>query len=411
MHAGAEAPVAWLQRSCLQHMARGPKSNKFVPSLEPGQSRALDGALRSTWNLGANFIIGWRSQPKGIQLLYLPSHGLPEVGKNHPHLLGPERRVASERQMDSLVEAGCKYRDVELPFEIPLGPAVERQIDEMLRYYTVTQCECRAVSLFDIVNFSMHSAFDQITQLNMLTHYVNTAAARCQKLDMPIDLRMSTTGDGFYLWNREEGLAADLALYTVTMLALFYDSAAQRVARSASVPHLRCCLHFGRHFELFQPFGGTGGVNDFIVGEVTISLARMTSTALPRQTLIGSYVRRIGDADKEWRGVIGGENIDTPSFIALAQGHLDKLVGLKAAGGQIAGIKAYLTGHRVSDSEFSIKRYCVVDKHGLEHRCFNAKFNVATESGDIIHVGLLDSELDSFNALHEESNDIRVRVV
>jgi hypothetical protein len=393
-------------------MARSTKSSKFAQALEADQRRALDGALRSTWNLGANFIIGWRSRPKGIQLLYLPSHGLPDVGKNHPHLLGSERRVASERQMSGLVEAGCKLRDVDLPFDIPLGPAIEHQIDEMLRYYTVTQCECRAVSLFDIVNFSMHSAFDQITQLNMLTHYVNTAAARCQKLEMPIDLRMSTTGDGFYLWNRETGLAADLALYSVTMLALFYNSAAHRVARTASVPHLRCCLHFGRHFELFQPFGGRSGVNDFIVGEVTISLARMISTALPRQTLIGSYFRRIGDADKEWRAIIGGDNIDTPSFIVLAQSYLDKLAGLKTtAGDEIAGIKAYLTGNQVSDSEFSIKRYCVVDKHGLEHRCFNAKFNVATASGDTVHVGLLDSELESFNTEHEESNDIRVRVV
>ena len=70
-----------------------------------------------------------------------------------------------------------------------------------------------------------------------------------------------------------------------------------------------------------------------------------------------------------------------------------------------------MTGNQVSDSEFSIKRYCVVDKHGLEHRCFNAKFNVATASGDTVHVGLLDSELESFNTKHEESNDIRVRVV
>ena len=53
----------------------------------------------------------------------------------------------------------------------------------------------------------------------------------------------------------------------------------------------------------------------------------------------------------------------------------------------------------------------MVDKHALEHRCFNAKVNVTSDSGDVVHVGLLDEELGPFDAEHAEAGDIRVRVV
>ncbi len=380
-------------------------------ALSPGDRKALDGVLRKLWNLGANFIIGWRPIPNGIKLVYLPSQALTRAAKSYPDIFDPARQITADERLDALSDAGCLSSDVALPFKIPRGGVAGRQVDALLRYYTVTERRNRAVSLFDIVNFSMYSAFDQIAQLTILSHYINSAAAQCKKLEMPIDLATSTTGDGFYLWNRIDGIDADMALYCVTMLALYHNYAARQIRKTESVPHLRVSLCFGPSFEYFQATGGASGFSSYIVGDVTISLARILDRALSRQVLIGSQARELGDNDSHWRELLGASTIDTPTFVALAQSRLEKLVGLPGPGGKIAEIKSYLTGRQVSENEFSIRRYCVVDKHALEHRCFNAKFNVTNDSGDVVQVGLLNEELGAFDAEHAESGDIRVRVV
>ena len=309
------------------------------------------------------------------------------------------------------MQAGCRSSDVSLPFAIPKTADAAGQINKLLRYYTVTQCRSRAVTLFDIVNFSMYSAFDQITQLTILSHYINSAAAQCRKLDLPIDLALSTTGDGFYVWNRKEGLEADMALYATTMLALYHNYAARQLAKTESVPQLRTCVNFGAPFEYFQAAGGASGFSNYIVGEVTISLARILDIALSRQVLIGSQVRELDERDQEWRELLGASSIDTPTFVAVAQSRLEKLVGLAGPGGKISEVKSYLTGDRIIDVEYAINRYCVEDKHALEHRCFNAKFNVTIETGEVVHVGLMNSELGAFNKKYAEEGGIRVRVV
>ena len=373
--------------------------------LSPADGKELDQALRKVWCLGANVIVGWRALPSGIQLLYLPGHALAEVAKAHPDLLEIHRQVTSDEQFAALIESGCLSTDLSLSFELPEAAA----IDELLRHYTITHCRCRAVALFDIVSFSLFSRFQQVAQLNMLTHYINLAASHCQHVGMPIDLSISTTGDGFYAWNRNEGLAADLALYHTTMLALAYNAAARQLAETESQPKLRCGIHFGSHYEYYQAFGGRPDFSGFIVGDVTIDLARQVSAALANQLLIGSHTRHLSDAERIWIDRIGGRNVDTPTFVALAQHGVGKLIGIPLPGGEITGAKAYLTGHQSSANEFSIKKYCVTDKHGLEHRCFNAKFNVRRALGDDIFVGLLDKELDAFDATHLEPEDIWVR--
>ncbi len=387
-------------------------ARRTASSLSSKNLRELDFALRKIWSYGANVIVGWRALPLGIQLIHLHSYALPAAAKRHPDLLDPQRCVTSKDRYESLLAAGCKVSDTALSFALPdSGPAAEH-IDDLLRYYTVTVCDCRAVALFDMVNFSLYSTFEQITLINILSHYINSAALQCQRHGMPIELSMSTTGDGFYVWNRKEGLAADLTLYALTMLALVYNNTARRRARTASVPQLRCGIHFGSHFEYYQAHGDPPDVHGFIVGDVTISLARMMSAAQANQTIIGSYVRELGEDDSEWRETIDSSAMDTPSFVALAQSRLNDLVGVPVPGGKIATIKAYLTGDRLSEDEFSIKRYRVVDKHGIEHKCFNAKLTVTdTSGGGDVYVGLMDKDLGVFDRLHVAAEDIRVRLV
>jgi hypothetical protein len=186
-----------------------------------------------------------------------------------------------------------------------------------------------------------------------------------------------------------------VALYTVTMLALIYNYAALGVARNAAVPNLRCCVAFGEHYEYFQHRADARDPLCFIVGDVTIELARMMTAAVDNQILIGSHRRRAKD----------GCIIDTPAFVERAQTGLDRLIGTHVPGGEIAAIKSYLTGDRSMDDDFTVKRYSVVDKHDQHHRLFNAKLNVTDRSGKEVFIGCLDRDLEGFDALAADGAD------
>ena len=226
------------------------------------------------------------------------------------------------------------------------------------------------------MNFSIHSPFEQITQVSVLSHYVRLAARRCEALGMPRDLCMSTTGDGFYIWNASEGLDADVALFCTAMLSLAYSTSARDLTETQSVPRLRCGIHFGNHYEYFQTASSTTNAGSYIIGNVTIDLARLLSKARQDQLLIGAYTRELGESEAELKKTYGIAKIETPAFMAYAQQQFAKFVGLPIPGGKIAGVKAYLTGSQATDNIFSIKKYYVGDKHGIEHPCYNGKFNV-----------------------------------
>ena len=335
--------------------------------LPAADRRALDIELLKVWRRGANVIIGWRLAAFGIRVLYLSSYDLPLWEQRRPDLLKYDRFIKTDEEFAKILEEGCKEGALEMANSFSDTEGVHAAINDVIRYYSVTHFECRAVTLYDVVGFSVHSPFEQITQISALSYYINLAGQRFKSLGMPIELCMSTTGDGYYIWNRNVGLLADIALYVVSLLALAYNSAARDLADTESVPRLRCAIHFGAHYEHYQPTGDRVDRNGYIIGDVTINLARLISEARASQLLVGSYVRHLRDLDAEWREQLGVATVDTPVFMSLAQIELAKLVGLPIPGGKIETVKAYFTGPRISESEFSIRKYFVMDKHGLEH--------------------------------------------
>lgn len=375
------------------------------------QSALIDG-FESVWDLGANFIVGWRPANNGIVLFHLPCHALSNVAVRHSNLLTGDRRVNSDEKLEILVKNGCSSTDVELPGANADDDTLIQEINDTLRRYSVSHSECRAVALFDVVNFSVRATFDQIAQINFLAYCINLAAAHLNGKGFPIDVRTSTTGDGFYLWNRNEGFLADQSIYLVTALALTAcNSAHDTLGPSRGIPDLRCCIGFGNHFEYSQARGLAADAREYIVGEVTIDLARLISLALPRQVLIGNYVRALGEDDAQLREALGMDAVDTPTFVALSQGLADRVQGAALPGGAVvSSANAYLTGATVSENEYTIKKYSVADKHGLNHRCFNFKFNVIDDRGRNVWTGVQDSDLKDFKARHLDDEDIHIRI-
>lgn len=352
----------------------------------------LERGLSKIFAHGANIVIGWHLAAHGIKVLHLPSYALSATPGFSAAGLKATKYVKTEAEFHRLSQTGAKVSNIKLSFDIPNDAKTISAVDRLMRRFSITHQPLRCVSLFDIVGFSKYEPFDRITLITMLSHHITVAAEKCRQLELPAEVNMTTTGDGFYVWNDRTGLGADVALYVVTMLTLIYNYAALAVVRAAAVPNLRCCIGFGEHFEYYQHGTNARYPQSFIVGDVTINLARMMSAAIDNQILIGSHRRTTKD----------GRVIDTPGFVKFAQSGLKRLVEMQIPGGKIADIKSYLTGERLMDNDFTIKRDSVVDKHDLRHSCFNAKLNVTDESGDTIQIGCLDHELEGFSTFADD---------
>ncbi len=353
----------------------------------------LERSLKKIFVHGANLIVGWHLAAHGIKVLHLPSYALSATPGFSAESLQPSKFVRTEAEFHRLSNIGAKVSSIPLSFDVPREANMIAAIDRVMRRYSIAHYPWRCISLFDMVGFSKYDPFDKITLITMLSHHITVAAEKCRQLELPVEVSMTTTGDGFYVWNDHVGFGADVALYTVTMLTLIYNYAALGVARNAAVPNLRCCVGFGEHYEYFQHRANARDPLCFIVGDVTIELARMMSAAADNQILIGSHRRPAKS----------GRIIDTPGFVKLAQSGLDRLIGVQVPGGEIAGIKSYLTGERSMDDDYTVKQYSVVDKHDRRHTCFNAKLNVTDASGREVHIGCPDRDLDGFAALESES--------
>ncbi len=375
--------------------------------LSAASLRELDAGLGKVSQLGANVITAWRRVPGGLQVVFVPSYQVPAVARRNPRILQLDRELRSEAEVAPLLAAGC--REVPIRLALPSGPEISAAVNGAIRAYSITHFECRAIALFDIVSFSLYQPVEQTVLVNVLAHYIRLAGHHCRALGMPSQLRMTTTGDGFYVWNAHYGVGGDVALFCAIVLALSYTYAARSIAdgEALTVPRLRCGVHFGSHYEFYQ--GGSVGadVGGYVVGEVTINLARLVSKARPGHFLVGAYNRMIQDGDAtDWPQLSGLHSIDTLMFMALAQDAIGKLVGTPFPGGSLQSASVFFTGPRVSDNSFRIRKYYVKDKHGLVHGCYNARVAVKSANGTEIGFGLRDDELGQFESTFDEAEDI-----
>jgi hypothetical protein len=284
-----------------------------------------------------------------------------------------------------------------IPLRQPLsGNPVETQIiEKMIRRYGINYVASRAVTLFDIVGFSLLTPFEQMTQLNSLAYSLNSAHAKMLELDVDINFARSSSGDGFYIWNRDQGIDANVNLYHFMHLVLADNAIARSKAMANSVPRLRACFHVGSCYEFHQAEGLNPTMHDFIVGDVTIELARMIEAAMPGQILVGDFMADLSDQiNVESDSQI---NLDAVRFLQRAQKNIAKLNGLVLSGERVTAIKCYLTGEQLANGEFNIRLLNIKDKHGLTRSAYNAKINIYRDTAKPILLGIEDQKLTIVN--------------
>lgn len=365
----------------------------------------LEKSLHQHWSLGQNNILSWAPHDNGLLILVVPHYAIAEYtavgnGGQAPRvspvfiteLISGDRQL-SRQQMQKV----ARLLDVEPKF-VPLRQAlsahsVETQIiEKMIRRYGINYVASRAVTLFDIVGFSLLTPFEQMTQLNSLSYSLNSAHAKMLEQDVGINFARSSSGDGFYVWNRDDGLEANVNLYHFMHIVLADNAIARSKTSSKAVPRLRACFHVGSCYEFHQAEGLNPTMHDFIVGDVTIELARMIEAALPGQILVGEFLADLqGNEVKDHSQTQA--HIDAVTFLERAQGNLAKLSGMEFSGERVTAIKCYLTGENMGGGQFNIRRLLIKDKHGLSRIAYNAKVNIYRETAQPILLGIEDRKL------------------
>ncbi|MBT8101825.1 MAG: hypothetical protein KJO95_02585 [Gammaproteobacteria bacterium] len=365
----------------------------------------LEKCLHGHWSLGQNNILSWSPVDEGVSILVVPHYAIAEYtspqADGRPPTLSPRfitELISGDRQLSvTQMQKVARLLQVE-PIHVPLrqpltGSRVETQIiEKMIQRYGINYVASRAVTLFDIVGFGLLTPFEQMTQLNSLSYSLNSAHAKMLEQNVDLNFARSSSGDGFYIWNRDDGLEASVNLYHLMHIVLADNAIARSKSASKAVPRLRACFHVGSCYEFHQADGLNPTLHDFIVGDVTVELARMIDGALPGQILVGDFMADI-DEDLEKDENYVDPNIDAVTFLQRAQGNLSRLSGMELSGERVTAIKCYLTGENIGDGKFNIRRLTIKDKHGLSRVAFNAKVNIYRETARPILLGIQDRKL------------------
>ena len=376
----------------------------------------LDRALHALWRLGRNIVLCWAPRRRGIEVLVVPFHIVPDFATTEKQvekkgrgrrpvkiverpiglieeLITGSKRVTLKRCREVGKKFGFDSIYIDLPF-VCGRDLTSLMIDSLVHRYGISYVEDRAVALFDIVNFTLFSPLEQVTQLNSLSYSVNSAHSKMLSRQMDVSFARTTTGDGFYVWNRDRSVQANVNLYHFMHLVMADNAIARAKATNNSTPLLRTCFHVGGHYEFYQSEALSPTIYSYIVGDVTIELARMIEQARPGQVIVGEFQVPMPDMDT---GVVS--KIDSIKFIEKTQKTLSSLKGLILSGDEIESIKCYLTGEKQANGKFNIKRYRIADKHGRTRDVFNAKINIYRIKAEPIFLGTQDTELAEFQAV------------
>lgn len=361
----------------------------------------LDDMLFDAWNLGDNIFLAWTRDHTEHRFLATRHYALIEalaagnapagtVGGTEAFInktLSASKFVTPpqfERIREALGNAAQVLRVNLLAPEAPAPALVTRLVTR----YGVTLVSERAVVLLDIVGFSLRSPLEQMAMLNSVSYSVNSAHRKLLSKDIQISFARTTTGDGFYIWNRAKTMQANLALYKLMMLILADNAVAHRKAKTFPVPRLRAAFHIGEHYEFYQVEALNPTTFAYIVGNVTIELARMIAKAIPGQIVIGDFNIELHDEKTDEILRYG-----TREFVDKTAATLDELAGLAVGNQPIEKIRCYLTGQSTANGGFRINQYKIQDKHGLDRIVYNAKINLHRTQAEPIFLGIQHADL------------------
>jgi hypothetical protein len=122
---------------------------------------------------------------------------------------------------------------------------------------------------------------------------------------------------------------------------------------------------------------------DYIVGDMTFSLARLIEKARPKQVLIGAFEDTSGEAHTAKNRV---------EFIEKIRRLIRKFHGVSLGNTPISDLNLSLTGApkvagQGQAGQAVPKRYTITDKHGIEHDAYNVRIAVERSGALPLYLG------------------------
>lgn len=362
----------------------GVKPESTISIVQRGNLKTLERALRKQWRLGQNIVLCWSADEHGVLVIFVPHYFLGNYCARLDE--GPD----NEAFIRELISGQRRKRRKELfaiaerldtaPGFIKLdAPLVEEEpviggVEQLIKRYGLSYVSDRAVLLFDIADFALSTPFQQASQLNSLSYSLNSAYNKLLTKGIEVNFSRTTTGDGYYVWNRDLGPEANRNLLFFMLLVVADNAAARAASRGNTVPVIRTGYHIGSHYELYQAEGVNPTIHSYIVGDVTIELSRMLDLAMPGQILIGHFECSLPAAVEGVTELPG--RVLAPVFISHCRHTLAALNGVQLAGKSIAHISCQLTGARDPGDRRAARRFIIIDKHGLSRHAYNLETGI-----------------------------------
>lgn len=379
-----------------------------ISIVQRGNLKALETTLRRQWRMGQNIVLCWSADERGVLVILVPHYFLGNYcavtdgpdGSEHSNegfiraLISGVRRKTREElfSVSKRLDVAPTFIKLEtrLAEELPVIDAVE----QIIRRYGLSYVDSRAVLLFDIVDFSLHTPFEQASQLNSLSYSLNSAYNKLSAQGVEVNFSRTTTGDGYYIWNRDLGAHANRNLFLFMLLVVADNAVARAASKGNTAPVVRTGYHIGGHYEMYLAEGVNPSGFSYIVGDVTIELARMLDRALPSQVLIGEF--HCAQADQPASKLESITPVSAETFVHSCSPGLASFRGIPLSGKGIQNIACGLTESVASDGQRGPRRFRVVDKHGLSRFVYNLQIDIVLEGAEL-HLGLPESELPGVN--------------
>ena len=346
---------------------------------------SLNRLLFELSQFGSNAVVGWRPSGKGLELILLPKTRLFGLKNPISQVFEGPRHLSDGAFKQVAKFIGGQPTEIRLEFPIGGGPngLSHEDVESVMSRYSIGFAPFRTVFLIDVVGFSKHTPEEQASHLSTLKFSLSLAEATLQRAGLPMAMGRSTTGDGYYVWNLETGLDEDVSLFVLMALfSLYYKSLQREMSQRMPLPELRMALSGGSHYVFYEPSPKYVARHEYIVGDVTINVARLIGKARENQILVGDCVNT-NEGPEPW---------STQRYVLAANKVLDGFKSLKVFGNEVEESRFYLTGPR-DEARFRNQKIKIVDKHGFEHICYNAKVNTHMKDGSKVFAGLQHSDL------------------
>ncbi len=377
-----------------------------ISIVQRGNLKALETTLRRQWRMGQNIVLCWSSDERGLLVIFVPHYflgnycaaGDTATDGNRDNedfireLISGQRRKTREDLFAVSERLNVSPTFIKLSTALTEEPRVLDAVEQVIKRYGLSYVKSRAVILFDIVDFSLYTPFEQASQLNSLSYSLNSAYNKLLAQGIEINFARTTTGDGYYIWNRALSPSANQDLFVFMLLVVADNAVAQAASRGNTVPVIRTGYHIGGHYELYQAEGVNPSVFSYIVGDVTIELARMLDLARANQVLIGEFHCEQAGWGLGSDTVKSITAVSAVSFVNTCSRVLPALHGIPLSGKNINALSCRLTEGVERDGQSRPRRFRIVDKHGLSRFAYNLQIAIDLD-GRQLFLGLGDDQL------------------